>query len=544
MNQDLIKFSIPESINKTIEINLKNLSQQKFVERIWQKDHTLWSDSPQEITNRLDWLTVGQEILDQSAQIDDLLAGLAKDGITNAYVLGMGGSSLAPDIFSKLFTSQFKVAIIDTTDPSRIADLEKEMPLEKTVYIVATKSGGTAETLSLFKYFYQKISKISSTPGNAFIAITDPGSKLEKLATDLKFRQIFANNPNIGGRYSALSFFGMVPAAIAGADYKAMLAASNQAFDVLKDEKAPLTQATLKLGVLMGALSLENKDKLTFIIPEKILIVAEWIEQLIAESTGKNGKGILPVIGEQPTSPENYGSDRIFINYTFAGQTPYTAQVQALIEAGYPVVTIDLADLTQLGVHFAFWEFATAVAGAVMSIQPFNQPNVESAKVSARKMIDIYKETGKLPPLDTAEFSKQTLENFLADLKENSYISIHGYVNPNPAFTQAFKALQTALRDKTKNATTFGFGPRFLHSTGQLHKGDAGNGVFIQFVTKNEKDLPIPDQAGSDDSQMPFGVLKTAQALGDGQALKQNHRKMITFLVTEDDANKIATIID
>ena len=544
MNQDLIKFSIPESINKTIEINLKNLSQQKFVERIWQKDHTLWSDSPEEITNRLDWLTVGQEILDQSAQIDDLLAGLAKDGITNAYVLGMGGSSLAPDIFSKLFTSQFKVAIIDTTDPSRIADLEKEMPLEKTVYIVATKSGGTAETLSLFKYFYQKISKISSTPGNAFIAITDPGSKLEKLATDLKFRQIFANNPNIGGRYSALSFFGMVPAAIAGADYKAMLAASNQAFDVLKDEKAPLTQATLKLGVLMGALSLEHKDKLTFIIPENILIVAEWIEQLIAESTGKNGKGILPVIGEQPTSPENYGADRIFINYTFAGQTPYAAQVQALIEAGYPVVTIDLADLTQLGVHFAFWEFATAVAGAVMGIQPFNQPNVESAKVSARKMIDIYKETGKLPPLDTAEFSKQTLENFLADLKENSYISIHGYVNPNPAFTQAFKTLQTALRDKTKNATTFGFGPRFLHSTGQLHKGDAGNGVFIQFVTKNEIDLPIPDQAGSDDSQMPFGVLKTAQALGDGQALKQNHRKMITFLVTEDDANKIATIID
>jgi glucose-6-phosphate isomerase len=544
MNQDLIKFSIPESINKTIETNLKTLSQEKFVERIWQKDHTLWSDSPEEITNRLDWLIVGQEILDQSAKIDNLLAGLAKDGITNVYVLGMGGSSLAPDIFSKVFTSQFKVTIIDTTDPSRITDLEKEMPLDKSVYIVATKSGGTAETLSLFKYFYQKISKISSVPGNSFVAITDPGSKLEKLATDLKFRQIFRNNPNIGGRYSALSFFGMVPAAIAGADYKSLLSQSNQTFDTLKDENAPLTQATLKLGVLMGALSLQNQDKLTFIIPDDITIVAEWIEQLIAESTGKNGKGILPVIGEQPTTPDNYGTDRIFINYTFAGATPYAAQVQALIDANYPVVTIDLADFNQLGVHFAFWEFATAVAGAVMGIQPFNQPNVESAKVSARKMIDIYKETGELPPLDTVEFSKQTLEKFLSDLSQYAYISIHGYVNPNPVFTQAFKKLQTSLRNKTKKATTFGFGPRFLHSTGQLHKGDAGNGVFIQFVTKNEKDLPIPDEAGSDQSQMPFGVLKTAQALGDGQALKQNHRKMITYLINENDADKIATLID
>ncbi len=544
MNQDLIKFSIPESINKTIETNLKTLSQEKFVERIWQKDHTLWSDSPEEITNRLDWLIVGQEILDQSAQIDNLLAGLAKDGITNVYVLGMGGSSLAPDIFSKVFTSQFKVSIIDTTDPSRITDLEKEMPLDKSVYIVATKSGGTAETLSLFKYFYQKISKNSSVPGNSFVAITDPGSKLEKLATDLKFRQIFRNNPNIGGRYSALSFFGMVPAAIAGADYKSLLSQSNQTFDTLKDENAPLTQATLKLGILMGALSLQNQDKLTFIIPDNITIVAEWIEQLIAESTGKNGKGILPVIGEQPTTPDNYGTDRIFINYTFAGATPYAAQVQALIDANYPVVTIDLANFNQLGVHFAFWEFATAVAGAVMGIQPFNQPNVESAKVSARKMIDIYKETGELPPLDTVEFSKQTLEKFLSDLSQYAYISIHGYVNPNPAFTQAFKKLQTSLRNKTKKATTFGFGPRFLHSTGQLHKGDAGNGVFIQFVTKNEKDLPIPDEAGSDQSQMPFGVLKTAQALGDGQALKQNHRKMITFLINENDADKIATLID
>ena len=544
MNQDLIKFSIPEKINETIETNLKTLSTEKFVERIWQKDHTLWSDSPEEIRNRLDWLIVGKEILDQSAQIDALLESLANDNITNVYVLGMGGSSLAPDIFSKVFSSQFKVNIIDTTDPSRIADLEKEMPFSNSAYIVATKSGGTAETLSLFKYFYQKISKISDNPGNSFIAITDPGSKLQKLATNLQFRQIFLNNPNIGGRYSALSFFGMVPAAIAGADYKSLLEQSNQAFKELKDEKSSLTQSTLILGALMGALSLENKDKLTFIIPEEITIVAEWIEQLIAESTGKNGKGILPVIGEKPSTPENYGSDRIFINYTFAGKTPYDQEVKALEKANYPVVTIDLADFNQLGVHFAFWEFATAVAGAVMGIQPFNQPNVESAKVSAREMIDIYKETGNLPALDTADFSTQTIEKFLSDLSEFAYVSIHGYVNPNPEFTKAFKKLQTDIRNKTKKATTFGFGPRFLHSTGQLHKGDGGNGVFIQFVTKNDKDLPIPDQAGSDESQMPFGVLKTAQALGDGQALKQNSRKLITFLINESDASKIASLIE
>lgn len=543
MNPNLISITLPDIYQKSITDGVTKLKKEKFVERIWKKDYTLWSDSPNEIINRLDWMTVGEETHAQRVQIDNLLASFAKDKISNVYILGMGGSSLAPDVFSHIFSSSYKVFIIDTTDPSRISDLENEMPLESSVFIVATKSGGTAETLSLFKYFYQKVSKISKSPGKSFVAITDPGSRLEEMAIKFSFRKIFLNNPNIGGRYSVLSFFGMVPAAISGADYISILEKSNHFFNELKDEDSKSAFDSLLLASMMAKLSLEGVDKLTFIIPQEISILAEWIEQLIAESTGKNGKGILPVIGEMPSTPDAYKKDRVFVNYSFAGKTPYNDVVKKLIDSDYPIINIDLASLEDLGVHFGIWEFATAAAGFLMEIQPFNQPNVESAKISAKKMISFFKDTGELPPMKTELLSQETIETFLFGLSDNAYVSIHAYVNPNEAYTKVFRKLQNTLRDKTKCATTFGFGPRFLHSTGQLHKGDGGNGVFMQFITKNDLDLAIPDEAEDDQSQMSFGVLKTSQALGDGQALKDANRKLITFVLADNDIKIIENIL-
>ena len=381
--------------------------------------------------------------------------------------------------------------------------------------------------------------------GRHFVAITDPGSSLADLAARYDFRATFLNNPNIGGRYSALSYFGLLAAALIGVNVaqlldRAQIAALNGGQDGAPVD-APNIAATL--GVIISELAKEGRDKLTFIISPPLESFGDWVEQLIAESTGKEGKGILPVVGEAVGAPEEYGADRLFVYLRLAEDDTFDAAVQALRDGGQPTVQLELSDLYDLGAQMFFWELATAVAGARLGIQPFDQPNVEEAKIQARQMIQAYQETGALPEGETAVASKANLLAFLEQAEPGDYIALQAYVQPTPETDEALQALRSRLRDLTGLAVTAGYGPRFLHSTGQLHKGDGGNGLFIQFTAAMPQDIAIPDTAGEAASGMTFGVLKTAQALGDAAALREAGRRVIHFHLDQDVAAGIASLL-
>ena len=371
--------------------------------------------------------------------------------------------------------------------------------------------------------------------GQQFVAITDPGSGLVKTANKYNFRTIFENDPNIGGRYSVISFFGLVPAALVGVDVALLLE---------RAQAATQSPTATQLGAILGTLAQQGRDKVTLITSEQLASFGDWVEQLIAESTGKNGKGILPVVGEPLYPPNAYGDDRLFVHLRLAGDESYATAVDQLLAKGYPVIDFYLQDLYDLGGQFFIWELATAVAGHVLGIQPFDQPNVESAKVLARKMVATYQETGKLPQLDSAEPTAANLQNFVAQAKPGDYISIHAYVPPTPETDMLLQTLRTQLLKQTRCATTVGYGPRFLHSTGQLHKGDGGNGLFIQFTSDPVEDVAIPDEAGSAASGMSFGLLKQSQALGDAQALLDENRRLIRFELGTAVDQKLQKLLD
>jgi transaldolase/glucose-6-phosphate isomerase len=543
-----IEFSLG-SYKSTFDQATAELRDNSILRRIWEKDHTVWQESPLEIDNRLGWLTIMENMQADVSRMELLAKQLQDDGYTNALLLGMGGSSLAPEVFSLVFgedTNGLKLQVLDSTDPSAVLALAKSLDVSKTLFIVSTKSGTTPETLSAFKYFYNKTLKALGTreeAGRHFVAITDPKSQLESIAERYAFRATFLNDPNIGGRYSVLSYFGLVPAALIGVNVRRLLSrAQDMAFNCRGDNcPSEGDNNGGRIGALMGALAKQGRDKLTFIISPAIESFGDWAEQLIAESTGKNGVGIAPIVGEEVAAPSAYGNDRLFVYLRL--DTTHDAAVEALKAAGQPVVTLDIRDKYDLGGQFFLWEMATAVAGHVLNIQPFDQPNVEAAKILARGKIEEYQQTGKLQDLSpafsmdgisvmgdiSASNPAEALKKFLAQAKDGAYISVHAYIPMNAQNTKLLKALQTALRDKTKLATTIGFGPRFLHSTGQLHKGDAGKGLFIQFTNAMPEDAPIPDEAGEDASAMSFGTLKTAQALGDRQALLDAKRPVIRF---------------
>jgi transaldolase/glucose-6-phosphate isomerase len=529
---------------------LQEMSSQQVIERIWKHDHTLWKPEPDEIDNRLGWLHIVETSRKSLPELAELVAVLQGDGFTQALLLGMGGSSLAPEVFRKIFGVQdgyLDLAVLDTTDPDAIAAQANKLDLAKTVFIVSTKSGGTVETLSLFKYFYNQVSAEvgAEQAGSHFIAITDAGSQLDQIASRYNFRQTFRNNPNIGGRYSALSFFGLVPAAIIGVDLERLI--TNAAKMVL-NSKAPAAESNLaaQLGAILGELAKTGRDKVTFVSSPEIASLGDWIEQLLAESTGKEGKGILPVVGEQLSDPKVYGSDRLFVYLTLSGDSPQDALVAELENAGHPLVKIQLNDLDDLGGQFFLWELGTAVAGHLLEINPFDQPNVESAKILAREMVSAYQQSGELPalqpameadgitvfadpatPVDGSATPNQVLDGFLEQANPGAYICLQAYLQPAPDIDQALTVLRNKIRERTRLATTVGYGPRFLHSTGQLHKGDAGAGMFIQLTSDANEDIPIPDEAGSADSSISFGVLIQAQALGDRQALLDANRRVL-----------------
>jgi len=533
---------------EVVDNALKKMAHQNILNRIWEKDFSVWNESPTEITNRLGWLESPQEMLGKLPVIQQFVNQVRTDGYTDVLLLGMGGSSLAPEVFSRTFGTApgyLRLAVLDTTDPGAVKKTGQRLDLARTLFIVATKSGGTVETLSAFKYFYNQVVEAVGVEnaGEHFIGITDPGSKVVDLAQKYHFRGTFLNNPNIGGRYSALSYFGLLPAALIGVDLSRLL---NTALEVFSKpgSGSSASQGDNQagwLGAIMGELAKAGHDKVTFMTSPEIASFGDWVEQLIAESTGKSGTGILPVVGEPPLAPHLYGDDRLFVHLSLAGDASQEANLAALASAGHPVVRIQWRDFYDLGYQFFLWELATAVAGHLLSIQPFDQPNVEAAKIMAREMVAAYHQTGKLPSGKQAEPTGSALEDFLSQTTPGDYIAIQAYLEPTPETDAALGMLRKKLLTKTRLAITLGYGPRFLHSTGQLHKGDRGNGLFIIFTDSATADVPIPDEAGKLGSSMTFGVLKLSQALGDMQALKNAvpPRRVIRFHLNTDPVSKI-----
>jgi transaldolase / glucose-6-phosphate isomerase len=528
-----------------VDVTLSSMSSNRIASRIWAHDHTVWADSPDEITNRLGWLDCPQNMAAEAAGLANFAAEIQAEGFTHVLLLGMGGSSLAPEVFSKIFAGQTALIlyILDSTYPAYVLEYTRTLDPAHTLYVVSTKSGGTVETLSFFKHFFNHaIDTLGLEKARQhFIAITDPGSGLETLMRANQIRRIFLNDPNIGGRYSALSHFGLVPAALLGIDLPQLIACSQ---DMVKACQLPgIDNPGLALGAILGELAKAGRDKVTFLTSPSLESFGDWAEQLIAESTGKAGKGIVPVVGENLADPTAYGDDRLFLSLTLAGEP--APDLSALEATGHPILHLTLNDRNDLGGQYFLWEFATAVAGHLLEIPPFDQPNVEAAKILARKMMAEYKEKGQLPEGETSPLTGDVLLEFLSRARAGDYISLQAYVHPTRDAASALQTLRHKLRERTALATTLGFGPRFLHSTGQLHKGDAGNGRFIQFTSDSPEDVPIPDEAGKSHSSLTFGTLIHAQALGDYEALSTTTppRRIIHFHLGRDVVGGLEKLI-
>jgi transaldolase/glucose-6-phosphate isomerase len=541
---------------------LKRIRNEKVMNRIWAHDHTVWRDDPREIRNRLGWLHSPDVMASAVPEMTALVDTLRAEGYEKALLLGMGGSSLAPEVYGLTFgvkPGYLDLSVLDSTDPGAVLSQAESHDPAKTLYIVSTKSGGTVETLSFMKYFYNRAVQALGVEeaGKHFLAITDPGSGLESVTKELGFRKIFLNDSHMGGRYSALSYFGLVPAALIGMDLSTLLQRGATAACNSEGCNCPVggDNESARLGAALGALADAGRDKLTLVLSPDLSAFGAWVEQLIAESTGKDGRGILPVHGEPLGGPEIYGRDRLFVDLKLEGDNSHEDKIQAIRDSGQPVVELILPDLYELGGQFFLWEMATAVAGSLLGVNPFDQPNVESAKVRAREMVAAFQKEGKLPqPVPTfqtegmrvygdegAKSLEGTFRRFMAkarpgkeDALGRSYIAIQAYLEPTPETTEALQALRQELVRTYHMATTMGYGPRFLHSTGQLHKGDGGQGMFVQVTADSVRDVPIPDAAGSDGSSMGFGVLKMAQALGDRQALMDAGRHVIRFHLERD----------
>ncbi len=526
---------------------LIDLRRRLILPRIAAHDHTVWQADPTEITNRLGWLDSPAAMFNELPALQTLVEGVRADGYTDVLLLGMGGSSLAPEMFSLIFGGHgLRLSVLDSTTPEAVLRQRARLDLSQTLFIVSSKSGSTVETHAFFKYFYNETcAALGVTQAGAhFVAITDPGSRLGRWAEQYGFRATLVNDPNIGGRYSALSQFGLAPAALVGVDVRLYLqrALEMAALCDLRQVSAENNPAAV-LGTLIAVAAAQGRDKLTLILPEAWLSFGDWVEQLVAESVGKEGKGVLPVVGETLAAPDQYGADRLFVAFQLDGDPTQTAAVAALETAGQPVIRLGLRDAYDLAGEMYRWELATAILGYHLEINPFDQPNVEEAKKLARAAVKAYAETGRLPQPTptlaeggitvygptTAQEAGTALRRFLAQGEPGDYVALQAYLPPSAATSQQLAALRQAVRDRTRLATTLGYGPRFLHSTGQLHKGDAGRGLFVVLSYDPEQDAAIPDEAGAETSTLSFGVLLRPQVLGDIQALEQNGRRVLRF---------------
>jgi transaldolase/glucose-6-phosphate isomerase len=547
---------------------IKGLDTQKVNPRLWDHDAALWKDHPSvvaRISERLGWLSVLETI--DLARLKALQASVRGSGIRHVVLLGMGGSSLAPEVLSKSFGPQEgfpTLLMLDSTDPAYIKSIEDAVELDKTLFVVSSKSGGTIETSSFYQYFYAK----TGEKGQQFIAITDPGTSLEAMAQQQGFREVFANPADIGGRYSALSYFGLVPAALIGLDLDALWASAERMIKACGPQIESTDHPGLWLGAIMGALSQDGRDKLTIHCSPSIAIFGNWVEQLVAESTGKEGKGIVPVVGATTGMPHDYSTDRLFVYLRVEDDDNQMLDsgLRTLQQAGHPLVTLHLKDRYAIGGEFFRWEYATAIAGKLFGINPFDEPNVTESKQNTGRLLDHFREHGALPaqqPLISEDgvslYADEKMAHLLTDLcnehqfdgstltgllaaqinatHAGDYFALLAYLPPTDAVEQALQEVRRRLRHTTRRAVTIGYGPRFLHSTGQLHKGGPNNGVFIQLTCDDAHDLAIPG------APYTFGVLKAAQAAGDMEALQSKSRRALRLHLSGDPVEALGKLL-
>ena len=528
-----VEAHIPDALGAAIADKLARATEEDVAGRIAREDATLWGPSgTPEIANRLGWLTVAERMLGELGTLELFAAEAHDDELEDIVVLGMGGSSLAPEVLRRSFAGtgnhRARLHVLDSTDAARIRAIEGAVDLQRTLFVVSSKSGGTIEPLSLFAHFFSLVQE----EGNRFVAITDPGSGLEALAAKHAFRRTFAGDPNIGGRYSALSAFGIVPGALTGIPVLSLLEGAPSAWETglaqetgsvsggsgSGDSRGGSSSGELSVAVWLGAalsgLAQAGRDKLTFVISETLPGLGLWLEQLVAESTGKHGTGVLPVADEPLGEPAVYGDDRVFayLPDVNAPDAERERRVQALTQAGHPVFTIPTAGPADLGRVFLLAELAVAVVGWGLQINPFDQPNVQQAKDATNRVLAGYEAEHELPEI--ADADDAALRALLGDAAPPSYVAIMGYLQPSPEFDTAATELRETIRAATKATTTFGYGPRFLHSTGQFHKGGPKTGRFLQLIHDGPEDVAIPGKP------FTFTTLKNAQAIGDLETLR------------------------
>jgi glucose-6-phosphate isomerase len=567
-------FKLPAQLQATVDEAIARAVGERWASRIWSNDTSLWTDDPQvadSILHRLGWLHAPTYFQDETAELMAFGDGIEAHGYTDALVLGMGGSSLAPEVLAAVYPESDKglqVHVLDSTDPAAVSAYDEGLDPARTLYVPATKSGTTTETQAFLAHYWQREQdRVGRFPhskaGNEFASITDPGEPLKALPHSNYFRETFLNPRDVGGRYSALTYVGLVPAALLRLDLEALL---EDAGIMAESTRADADDnSALVLGAAMAALAGAGRDKLTFVIEPDLAPLGAWLEQLIAESTGKDGVGIVPVDGEPLGEPEVYGHDRVFVRLGPASDSEWhvevDAKLEALVAAGHPLIDIRLDDASWVAAEFFRWEFATAVAGIGLGVNPFDEPNVTESKHNTQQVLEFYATEGRLPqPEPSAERGPlrawrqggteggapdaagrtdfvELLREHLARVPERGYFQVGAYIAPNDARDELLAALQADLRDGTRVATTVGYGPRFLHSTGQLHKGGTPSGCFIQLTSRHPLDLDIP---GRDES---FGVLIDAQAMGDFAAFGAHDLPALRIDLGDDPESGLAELL-
>jgi transaldolase/glucose-6-phosphate isomerase len=541
--------SLAPDAQARVQTRLRTWDEMQFPRRLWQKDYTLWSPVPlPELADRLGWLDLPQAVGREGDVLRSFADEIRAAGARHVVLLGMGGSSLAPEVFQAVFGNAAgypELVVLDSTHPAAVRALASRLALRQSLFLVSSKSGTTTETLSLYRYFWHALSAAGAAPGEHFVAITDPGTPLVALAGQRGFRRVFAAPPDVGGRYSALSVFGLVPAALIGCDLASLADRAARMAAACGPETPAAEHPGLVLGAVLGEMALAGRDKVTLISAPPLAAFPAWIEQLIAESTGKTGKGIVPVCDEPLAAPDAYGTDRVFVYLARDGDgsEPADAGVRALEAAGHPVVRIRLAAAVDLAGEFFRWEVATAAAGAVLGIQPFDQPDVQLAKDLAQRAmaggVAARPDAAGAPPeVSTSDPGALAagLSAWAGQVRAGDYLGIQAYLAPTPQTTGALQSLRQALRGRFRIATTLGYGPRFLHSTGQLHKGGPDTGVFLQLVDAPGDDVGVPE------TDYTFGALIRAQALGDLAALRQRGRRVLRVNLGSDTATGLAAV--
>ncbi len=532
-----------------VEARIGRLGSERFAHRLFARDASLWSpdrDTQRGIAASLGWLDAVEAMGPRLADLERFAASVRADGIAGIVHMGMGGSSLAPLVLLRTFPSRSgwpTLRVLDTTDPATIVSIAREAALTRTLFIEASKSGTTAEPVAFAAFFGSRLrEELGERAGHHLVAITDSGTKLAAAATAAGYRRVFENLPDIGGRFSALSYFGLVPAALAGIDGEALLARAATMATACRAE--PSDNPGVRLGAAIGELAVRGRDKLTFVIPPPIDTLGMWLEQLVAESTGKNGTGILPVVGEELGAPSAYGHDRLFVHIRFSADTDEAtdARLAELHRAGHPVLRLELSDRLEIGAEFFRWEIATATAGAILGINPFDQPNVQESKDNTNSLLDVVRRSGALPSQSPAlthggldiysgiptGTPVEALCNLFAAAAPGDYVALQAYLTEAPEVEQGLQCIRLRIRDKLALATTVGYGPRFLHSTGQYHKGGPNTGLFIQLTADGPEDAEIPGQPYG------FATLRQAQALGDLEALRRHGRRALRIHLGPD----------